>query len=89
VPSAPPPRQSTPRPRPVVACGPQNLRARPTGGRNSQAAIVSGLAIGVIALACFKLGSVAAISFVTVVVALATLENYAAFRKRRITRSPS
>jgi CDP-diglyceride synthetase len=81
VPSAPPPRQSTPRPRPGGGLRPPEPPRETTGGRNLQAAIVSGLAIGVIALACFKLGSVAAISFVTVVVALATLETYAAFRK--------
>jgi len=58
----------------------RNERGSATG-RNLPVAIVSGLALGVVTLICFKLGTVASMVIVTLVVTLAAVEAYAAFRK--------
>jgi CDP-diglyceride synthetase len=51
------------------------------GGRNLPLAVVSGLVLGIIALVFFDLGTVTAMIVATVVVTLAAVEAYAAFRK--------
>jgi phosphatidate cytidylyltransferase len=85
VPKAPPPtpspRPGAPRPRPGGGLRPPEPPVEARSGRNLQAAVVSGVAIGAIALICFKLGNLASIVLVTVVAALAVMEAYAAFRK--------
>lgn len=58
----------------------QRDREGPTG-RNLPVAIATGILLGVVVLACFKLGTVASMVIVTVVVALAAVEAYAAFRQ--------
>jgi len=52
-----------------------------TGGRNMQVAVGSGLLLGLLALLCFKLGNLASVVIVTVVVLLAAGEGFAAFRR--------
>ncbi len=58
--------------------GPEPDEAAP---RNVAMAIVSGVVLGAIALICFKVGPVASVALVTVVVTMAVAEAYAAFRQ--------
>ncbi|MHB8595011.1 MAG: phosphatidate cytidylyltransferase [Acidimicrobiales bacterium] len=51
------------------------------GSRNVTAATVSGVGVAVVALACFKIGTVASLVLVTVVAVLAAAECYAALRR--------
>ncbi|MGP8058248.1 MAG: phosphatidate cytidylyltransferase [Acidimicrobiales bacterium] len=78
---APAPRRAVPRPRPGGGLRPPEPPVEARSGRDLQAAVVSGVAIGVIALICFKLGTVASVTLITVLAALAVIEAYAAFRK--------
>ena len=52
-----------------------------TSGRDMRVAVVSGVALGVVALLCFAAGPVATMVIVCVVVLLASAEAYAAFRR--------
>lgn len=88
VPPTPPIRRPT-RPRAAVpvanGSGPSG-GARPTTpsartGRDLPVAVVSGLAIGALALICFDLGTVASLAIVTAVVTLAAVEALAALRR--------
>ncbi len=74
----PAPRRASPADRLRPPTGPQPQEAPP---RNVALAIVSGVALGAIALICFKVGPVASIALVTVVVTMAAAEGYAAFRQ--------
>ena len=58
-----------------------NVNTAGTGGRDMRVAIGSGLLLGVAALICFSLGTVASMVIVTVVLLLAAAEAYAAFRR--------
>jgi phosphatidate cytidylyltransferase len=49
--------------------------------RNIGAAIISGLVLGAVALITFKIGPVASVALVTVIVTMAAAEAYAAFRQ--------
>jgi phosphatidate cytidylyltransferase len=85
-PPAPPPRRP-----PTVPAGPPPLRppvlqppesTRETrSGRDLPVAIATGLVFGVVALIFFKLGTVTSMIVVTVVVTLAAVEAFAAFRR--------
>ncbi len=52
-----------------------------TAGRDMQVAVAVGVGFGIVALACFKVGPVAAMVLVTAVVVLAAAEAFAAFRR--------
>jgi phosphatidate cytidylyltransferase len=52
-----------------------------TGGRDMPVAIGSGVLLGILALVCFAVGTVATMVIVSAVVLLATAEAYAAFRR--------
>jgi CDP-diglyceride synthetase len=52
-----------------------------TSGRDMQVAVAVGVAFGVVALICFKVGAVASAVLVTLVVVLAAAEAFAAFRR--------
>jgi CDP-diglyceride synthetase len=52
-----------------------------TGGRDMRVAIGSGVALGVVALICFKLGNLPSLIVVLVVVILMAAEAFAAFRR--------
>lgn len=56
-------------------------RAKPGGGRNVPVAVATGLGVAVVALVCFKLGTVATVTFAAVVATLATAECFAALRR--------
>jgi CDP-diglyceride synthetase len=88
-----PPAPDRPAPEPPVARRPVP-RPRPGGGlrppppvrdgqsdRNLPVAVASGLALGIVALVFFKLGTVTAMIAVTAILALAAMEAYAAFRR--------
>ena len=82
VPPAPPgPRRMPSRPRPGGGLRPPEVTIDTRSGRDLPVAVASGLVLGVLALVCFKLGTVAAMIVVTAVVTLAAMEAYAAFRK--------
>jgi phosphatidate cytidylyltransferase len=53
----------------------------PGGSRNVPVAVATGVAVAVVALACFALGTVATVSLATVVVVLAAAECFAALRR--------
>ncbi|MGH9046212.1 MAG: phosphatidate cytidylyltransferase, partial [Acidimicrobiales bacterium] len=73
---ASPPRRPADRLRPPPGTTPEEAPAR-----NVLAAVGSGLVLGGIALITFKIGTVAAVALVTVIVAMAAAEAYAAFRQ--------
>jgi phosphatidate cytidylyltransferase len=58
-----------------------NVSTAGTGGRDMRVAIGSGVLLGVAALVCFALGTVATMVIVSLVVLLAAAEAYAAFRR--------
>jgi phosphatidate cytidylyltransferase len=72
------PRRPSPAARLRPPAGPPSDEAPP---RNVAAAIVSGLVLGGLALICFKVGPAAAVALVTLIVAMAAAEAFAAFRK--------
>jgi phosphatidate cytidylyltransferase len=72
------PAPTAPRLRPPTPAGAKADEAPP---RNVAAAIVSGLVLGAVALITFKVGPVAAVALVTVVVTMAAAEAFAAFRQ--------
>jgi CDP-diglyceride synthetase len=83
-PAPPPPRARTPRTARASRNGAArtgNVAAGGTSGRDMRVAIGTGVVLGVIALICFALGTVAAMVIVCLVVLLATAEAYAAFRR--------
>ncbi|MGH9081929.1 MAG: phosphatidate cytidylyltransferase, partial [Acidimicrobiales bacterium] len=62
--------------------GPANSADRADGGgRNLPLAVASGLVVGAVVLVCFAFGSVSAVAVATVVIGLAAVEGFAAFRK--------
>jgi phosphatidate cytidylyltransferase len=82
VPKAPSgPRRPPPRQRPGMGLRPPEPPTETVSGRNLPIAIATGVVIGVIALVFFDLGTVTAAIISTVVVTLAAVEAYAAFRK--------
>ncbi|MGH9044322.1 MAG: phosphatidate cytidylyltransferase [Acidimicrobiales bacterium] len=52
-----------------------------TPGRNVAAALISGVVLGAIALIVFKIGPIATVTVLTIVVTVAAMEAYAAFRQ--------
>jgi phosphatidate cytidylyltransferase len=76
--SRPVPRRVAPADRLRPPTGPQPDEAPP---RNVVAAILSGAVLGGLALITFKVGPAAAVGLVTLVVAMAAAEAFAAFRK--------
>ncbi|HYA69371.1 MAG TPA: phosphatidate cytidylyltransferase, partial [Acidimicrobiales bacterium] len=56
-------------------------RTPPAGRRNVPVAVATGLGVAVVALVCFKLGTVATVAFATFVVTLASAECFAALRR--------
>jgi CDP-diglyceride synthetase len=86
VPPAPPPRRPPAAPagppplRPPVLQPPESTRET-RSGRDLPVAIATGLVFGVVALIFFKLGTVTSMIVVTVVVTLAAIEAFAAFRR--------
>jgi CDP-diglyceride synthetase len=78
-----PPQQKTRSPRTSRsgAARTGNVNTAGTGGRDMRVAIGSGILLGVVALICFSLGTVAAMVIVTIVMLLAVAEAYAAFRR--------
>ena len=81
-PSPPEPKARAPRTTRVAATARTgNVNTAGTGGRDMRVAVGSGLLLGVAALVCFSLGTVASMVIVTVVILLAAAEAYAAFRK--------
>ncbi len=82
VPKAPSgPRRPPPRQRPGIGLRPPEPPTETRSGRNLPIAIATGVVIGIIALVFFDLGTVTAAIISTVVVTLAAVEAYAAFRK--------
>jgi phosphatidate cytidylyltransferase len=82
VPKAPSgPRRPPPRQRPGMGLRPPEPPTETGSGRNLPIAIATGVVIAVIALVFFDLGTVTAAIISTVVVTLAAVEAYAAFRK--------
>ena len=81
-PSPPEPKARAPRTTRVAATSRTgNVNTAGTGGRDMRVAVGSGLVLGVAALICFSLGTVAAMVIVTIVLLLAAAEAYAAFRR--------
>ena len=81
-PSPPEPKTRAPRTTRVAATSRTgNVSTAGTGGRDMRVAVGSGLLLGVAALVCFSLGTVASMVIVTVVLLLAAAEAYAAFRR--------
>jgi phosphatidate cytidylyltransferase len=81
-PSPPEPKARAPRTTRVAATARTgNVNTAGTGGRDMRVAVGSGVLLGVAALVCFSLGTVASMVIVTVVLILAAAEAYAAFRK--------
>jgi phosphatidate cytidylyltransferase len=79
-PGPPQPSPRTPRTS-RVAAGARNRDTGGTGGRDMRVAVVSGVLLAGVGLACFALGSVAAMVISTLVVLLAAAEAFAAFRR--------
>src|SRR5579875_1853478 len=69
------------RPAPHQAPGAQTGLVREPPSRNVGAAVITGLVLGVLTLITFKIGSVAAMVLVTIVISLASAEAFAAFRR--------
>jgi CDP-diglyceride synthetase len=81
-PSPPEPKVRAPRTTRVAATSRTgNVNTAGTDGRDMRVAVGSGLLLGVAALICFSLGTVASMVIVTVVLLLAAAEAYAAFRR--------
>ncbi len=81
-PSPPEPKARAPRTtRVATTARTGNVNTAGTGGRDMRVAVGSGLLLGVAALVCFSLGTVASMVIVSVVILLAAAEAYAAFRK--------
>jgi CDP-diglyceride synthetase len=81
-PSPPEPKARAPRTTRVAATSRTgNVNTAGTDGRDMRVAVGSGLLLGVAALICFSLGTVASMVIVTVVLLLAAAEAYAAFRR--------
>jgi CDP-diglyceride synthetase len=81
-PSPPEPKARAPRTTRVAATARTgNVNTAGTGGRDMRVAIGSGVLLGVAALICFSLGTVASMVIVTIVILLAAAEAYAAFRR--------
>ncbi len=81
-PSPPEPKARAPRTTRVAATARTgNVNTAGTGGRDMRVAVGSGLLLGVAALICFSLGTVASMVIVTIVILLAAAEAYAAFRR--------
>jgi phosphatidate cytidylyltransferase len=80
-PVPPAPVRPPARPTPKRAPAPTGAGAHRPGGRNMPAAVVAGLILGAAGLIAFKLGTVATMVVATVVVFLAAVEAFAAFRK--------
>jgi phosphatidate cytidylyltransferase len=81
-PSPPEPKTRAPRTTRVAATSRTgNVNTAGTGGRDMRVAVGSGVLLGVAALVCFSLGTVASMVIVTVVLLLAAAEAYAAFRR--------
>ena len=81
-PSPPEPKARAPRTtRVATTARTGTVNTAGTGGRDMRVAVGSGLLLGVAALVCFSLGTVASMVIVTVVLLLAAAEAYAAFRR--------
>jgi phosphatidate cytidylyltransferase len=82
LPQAPEPAPPPPRPRVRPAFTQTDAAEREaSSGRNMPVAIASGLALGIVMLVCFKLGTVTAMVIATAVVFLGAAEGFAAFRR--------
>jgi phosphatidate cytidylyltransferase len=81
-PGPPQQRERTPRTSRLAAGGrARTASAGGTSGRNMRVAVGSALLVGLLALLCFKVGNLTSAIYVTVVVALAAGEAFAAFRR--------
>jgi phosphatidate cytidylyltransferase len=81
-PTPPEPKTRAPRTtRAAATARTGNVSTAGTGGRNMQVAIGTGVVLGIVALICFSLGTVASMVIVTVILLLAAAEAFAAFRR--------